>query len=68
VFPEDEASFEEARVYREEGELLLSYEPYPRLPRWMHALFASLYMGPETRYRQHTIPDRWMYASVTLRK
>jgi hypothetical protein len=68
VLPDDEASLAEAAISREQGERLFSYEPYPFIPQWLHSLFASLYIGPETRYRHDTIPDRWMYASVTIRK
>jgi hypothetical protein len=34
VLPDDEASLDEASEYRERGEPLFFYEPYPSIPRW----------------------------------
>jgi hypothetical protein len=42
VLPDDEASFSEASVYRERGEPLFFYEPYPSIPRWLHSLAVDL--------------------------
>jgi hypothetical protein len=63
VLPDDEASLAEASVYRERGKLLLYYNP--RIPHWLYRLFDSLHLGPVTRYRYDTLPDRWMDGSVT---
>jgi hypothetical protein len=42
VLPDDEASLAEASVYRERGELLFFYEPYPSISRWLHTLAVDL--------------------------
>jgi hypothetical protein len=65
VLPDDEASLAAASGYWERGELLLSYEPRPRLPQWLLWLFNKLPVGPESRYRNDPLPDRWMDASIT---
>ena len=54
VLPEDRASLAEASVFREESELLFSYNPRPRIFDWLYPLFGH--------------PDRWMDASVTVWK
>jgi hypothetical protein len=59
VLPDDGRTAEEASVYRERGELLLLYEPTPRVPHWLHSLFATFFPW---------IPDRWMDGSVTIWK
>lgn len=59
VLPDDEASVAEASVYRERGELLFSYEPFPPIPHRLYSL--SLVTGKIP-------PDRWMEGSVTLWK
>jgi hypothetical protein len=69
VLPDDGAVFgtdlkaplAEVSVYRERGELLLSYEPFPSLPHWMY-IFAPNILGLTD------IPDRWLDGSVTLWK
>jgi hypothetical protein len=69
VLPDDEASFSEASVYRERGEPLFFYEPYPSIPRWLHSLAVDL-VGRLTiaavRFTHKTLSDRWMDASVTV--
>jgi hypothetical protein len=67
VLPDDDVSAEEASVYREQGELLLSYKPRPPIPPWLSSLFASPHIGT-TRYRHKTLPDRWLDGSVTAWK
>jgi hypothetical protein len=69
ILPDDRASLADASVYREQGEreLVLSYEPRPPIPHWLHSLFDSLHIGT-TRYTPKTNPDRWMDASVTIWK
>jgi hypothetical protein len=68
VLPDDEASLADAFVYREQGELLFFYEPYPSIPRWLHSLAVDL-VGRLTiaalRYEHKTLSDRWMDGSVT---
>ena len=68
VLPDDEVSLAEVSVYREQGELLVSTEPRLSIPLWLHRLFNSLPVGPESRYRDYPLPDRWMDGSVTLWK
>jgi hypothetical protein len=67
VLPDDKASLAETSVYRERGEkeLLLSYEPYPSIPHWLHSLFDSLHVAT-TIYTPKTNPARWMDGSVTI--
>ena len=60
----DEASLAEASVYRERGELLLSYEPHPPIPRWLYLLVGGLRV-PLPPFGHKTLPDRWMDGSVT---
>jgi hypothetical protein len=68
VLPDDEASLAEANMYRERGELLFFYEPFPRIPDWTYSLAANL-LGRITiaafRYTHKPLSDRWMDASVT---
>jgi len=69
VLPDDEASFSEASMYRDRGEPLFSYKPYPSIPHWLYSLAADL-VGRLTiaafRYTHKTLSDRWMDASVTV--
>jgi hypothetical protein len=69
VLPDDEASLTDANVYRHRGELLLLYEPYPRLPDWVYSLARNL-VGEITiaafRYTHNPLSNRWMDASVTV--
>jgi hypothetical protein len=69
VLPDDEASFSEASLYRDRGEPLFFYEPYPSIPHWLYSLAADL-VGRLTiaafRYTHKTLSDRWMDASVTV--
>jgi hypothetical protein len=61
LLPDDHASGVEASVYRERGELLFSYKPFPPMLRDLYSLVSNLHM-------QSGIPDRWMDGSVTLWK
>ena len=60
VLPDDDASVTETSMYRQRGELLLSYRPRPPIPHWLHSLFDSFHIGAEGRYRYDALPDRWM--------
>jgi hypothetical protein len=62
VLPDDQASVVEASVYREPGELLFSYRPFPPVLRDLYSLGI-----PDVIWRFKT-PDRWMDGSVTLWK
>jgi hypothetical protein len=64
VFPDDEASLSEAAVYRQRGELLLSYQPRPPIPHWLYLLVGNLRL-PASGFAHRTLPDRWMDSSVT---
>jgi hypothetical protein len=48
VLPDDEASLGEASAYRTRGELLFTYAPRPRIPRWLHWIFDNLHVGAQT--------------------
>ena len=65
LLPDDIVSLVEASGYRDRGELLFFYEPFPHIPDWLHSIFDSLYIGT-TRLRHKKNPDRWMDASVTI--
>ena len=62
VLPDDVASVVEASVYRERGELLFSYKPFPRMLRDLYSL------GIADVIWKFKTPDRWMDGSVTLWK
>ncbi len=66
VLPDDEASLKEASTYRNEGVLLWYSKPRLPIPGWLHWLFDNLPIGPESRYRDDALPDRWMDGSVTI--
>jgi hypothetical protein len=67
VLPDDdEGSFAETSVYRARGELLLSYEPRPPIPQWLYSL--TLPMASSAAPFKGTLPDRWLYGSVTIWK
>lgn len=68
VLPDDEVPLAEVSVYREQGDLLLFFQPRLTIPLWLHRLFDSLPVGAESRYRNDSLPDRWMDGSVTLWK
>jgi hypothetical protein len=67
VLPDDNVSLAQTSVYRDWRELLYSYEPFPRIPDWLHSLFDSLYIGT-TRLRHERNPERWMDGSLTMWK
>lgn len=64
VLPDDDASLAETTPYRSGGELLLSYEPRPRIPRWLYPLVGRLYVASYA-FAHKKLPDRWLHASVT---
>jgi len=63
ALPADAVSLAETTPFRDRGDLLLSYEPRPRLPRWFDLLARRLDFP---RPNSGPIPDRWLNASVTL--
>jgi hypothetical protein len=67
VLPDDEASLEEASMYREGEELLFSYEPRPPIPHGLYLLVGGLPIATP-RYTDKTRPDRWMDGSVAMWK
>jgi hypothetical protein len=67
VLPDDEPSLAKAWEYRNGGELLLLYEPYPRLSQWLSSLFDQLHIRA-LRHGSGTMPGSWLYGSVTLWK
>ncbi|MGD0125998.1 MAG: hypothetical protein ABSF46_11590 [Terriglobia bacterium] len=66
VLPDDNASRAETTRYRERGQLLLAYEPRPRLPRWSYPLVSLFRAAWPSRNKE--ISDRWLDASVTVWK
>ena len=66
VLPDDEASLADALVYRKRGQLLFSYQPRPAIPHWLYPFVGSFVLASDIY--NHTRPDRWMDASVTLWK
>ncbi len=73
ILPDDEASSAETTPYSNGRELLLSYEPRPRVPQWLfplvrHLQVVSYAFVHSYGYPRGEIPDRWLNASVTLWK
>jgi hypothetical protein len=66
VLPDDEASLADALAYRKHGQLLFSYQPRPSIPHWLYPFVGSFVLASDIY--NHTRPDRWMDASVTLWK
>jgi hypothetical protein len=64
VLPDDNASLADARIYRQHGELLFSYEPSPRVPHWLYPMVGNFPLA--SGFYNETRPDRWMDASVTV--
>ena len=65
VLPDDDASLAEAAPYRDRGELLFSYEPYPRIPHLLHPFVKHLDIASYA-FARRDLPERWLYASVIL--
>jgi hypothetical protein len=78
VLPDDVASLAKVTPYRDRGQLLFSYEPRPRIPRWLCPFISRLRIasplfapfGPAIRGKlgQAELPCRWLDASVTVWK
>lgn len=66
--PDDLESRTQIDLYRERGELLLSYEPYPRIPQWLYPYIRHLRVASNWFFPQDELPDRWLAASVTISK
>ncbi len=62
--PDDIQSRPEINSYEKGGDLLLAYEPRPRIPQWMYPWLNYLRVA-SVRFRFRQLPDRWLYASVT---
>jgi hypothetical protein len=67
VLPDDEASLADATPYRDRGQLVFSYEPTPRFPRWLCPFEEYLHVASPHVIRKK-IPDRWLDASVAAWK
>jgi hypothetical protein len=63
VLPDDNASLAEVTPYREQGELLFSYEP--GTPQWLYPLISPLRIVSPGPLVQKKLADGWLYASVT---
>jgi hypothetical protein len=74
VLPDDNASLAEVAPYGSPEEVLLSYQPYPRIPQWLHPLIERVRIasplfypwGPDIKrpWPNTQLPDRWLDASV----
>ena len=62
--PDDFESLADISPYRSGGELLLSYEPRPRIPQWMFPFVRYLRPASVFFYARKELPDRWLHASV----
>lgn len=67
VLPDDDASLAKVAPYRDGGGVLFSYEPHPRIPRWLYPLVRHLHVASYA-FAQKKLPDRWLNGSVTLWK
>jgi hypothetical protein len=67
VLPDDEVSLEQAREYRDRGELTFSYQPRPAILHWLYSFIGSVPIATP-RFTHGSLPDRWMDASVTIWK
>ena len=65
VMPDDGASAADIAPYRDGGEPLLSYEPYPPIPQWMSPLLNYLHVVSYA-FPNKKLPDRWLHASVVM--
>ena len=63
LLPDDHASNADVSPYLHGGNLILSYEPCPPLPRWFDFLARHLHF---TYANSFLIPDHWLHASVIL--
>jgi hypothetical protein len=66
--PDDAESLAEMSPYRNGGELLFSYEPYPHIPQWLYPSFSRLRVAAIRSSERRELPDRWLHASVTMWK
>jgi hypothetical protein len=73
ILPDDDASLREVTPYRERGELLLSYEPHPRIPELLCPFVSHLHIASYAILHPdwvladaRELPDRWLDASATL--
>jgi hypothetical protein len=67
VLSDDEVSLEQAREYRDRGDLIFSYQPRPAMPYWLHSFVGSVPIATP-RFAQGSVSDRWMDGSVTIWK
>jgi hypothetical protein len=67
VLPDDEVSLEQAREYRDRGELIFSYQPRPAIPHWLYSFVGSAPIAT-SRFTHQPVPDRWMDGSITIWK
>ena len=65
--PDDDESLVEIEPFRRGGETLLSYQPHPNIPAWLHP-FVNRLRAASVRFEYRDLPDRWMHASVTAWK
>jgi hypothetical protein len=66
--PDDEESLAEMSPYRDGGEILVSYEPHPHIPKWLYPSFSRLRVAAIRSSERRGLSDRWLHASVTVWK
>ena len=65
ILPDDSTSIDESNSYRQVGSaVLLSYEPYPRIPQWARPFVDCLHVV-SPKFSQRPLPDSWLEASVS---
>jgi hypothetical protein len=65
VLPDDNASDALIAPYREGRDVLLYYQPSPRLPGWMRPVMRDLHIASPV-FVYTALPDDWLQSSVTL--
>lgn len=65
--PDDLESLSDIDLYKDDGTVLFTYEPHPRLPQWISPEL-DYFRVVSRRWRFMPLPDRWLQASITLSK
>ncbi len=67
LLPDDDAALTEITPYLAHSDLLLSYEPHPRIPLWFYACVRRRHIA-STPFPLKELPAYWLHGSVTLWK
>jgi hypothetical protein len=65
VLPDDDASIADLAPYKDRADLLYSYEPRPRIPKWWYPFVRRLHIASPL-FALKELPDRWLYASASV--